>query len=184
MNVFWTGSLWECEQPVFRFVGLLHVLTLLSGCTNKLSAVRRFGQKAGLWARRGGVRWIKERCGKGGISRRLSWDHHQEEKCQIYRIQCSPGKQGGFDALTFKLSCIYREGRTVNDQQSGWCYSWEKKTTDFTQIPPSGVTPFFKNVSQIMSGYQLTNSLTGFVYNMRPSFSHDCFIFYFKCSST
>lgn len=84
----------------FRFVGLSLVLTLLSGCTNKLSAVRRWGQKAGLWARRGGVRWIKERCGKGGISPRSSWDHHQEEKCQIYRIQRSPGKQGGFDALS------------------------------------------------------------------------------------
>lgn len=104
-NVLWTHSWWECVQPVFGFVGLSHVLTLFSGCTNKLSAVRRWGQKAGLWARLGGVWWIKERCGKGGISRRSSWDHHQEEKCQIYRIQCSPGKQGGFDALIqYRLS--------------------------------------------------------------------------------
>lgn len=118
MNVLWTHSLWECEQPVFRFVGLSHVLTPLSGCTNKLSAVRRWGQKAGLWARRGGVRWIKERCGKGGISRRSSWDHHQEENCQIYRIQCSPGKQGGFDALTYSASVhTHSLGKKWNNQQ-------------------------------------------------------------------
>lgn len=71
MNVFQGTfiSLWECELLVLSFVGLSHILTLLSGCTNKLRAARRWGQKPGLWLRRGGVRWIKEQCGKGGISR-------------------------------------------------------------------------------------------------------------------
>lgn len=100
MNVFQDTfiPLWECELLVLNFVGLSHILTLMSGCTNKLSAAHRWVQKPGLRLRRGGVRWIKEQCGKGGISRWSSWDQHQEEKCQIYRIQCSPGKHGGTDA--------------------------------------------------------------------------------------
>lgn len=69
-------------------------------CTNKLSVVHRFGQKAGLRVRRGGVRWIKERCGKGGISRQLLPRPPPGRECQIYRILPSPGKRGGFDAHT------------------------------------------------------------------------------------
>ena len=64
--------MWEREQPVPPGLWDRHTFSpRFPGCTNKpASAVRRRGQKAGLWARPGGVGWIKERCGKGGISPR------------------------------------------------------------------------------------------------------------------
>lgn len=108
---------WECEQPVCGpRVTAAHSHRSLCACANKGSAVRTLGQKAGLWARPGGVRWIKERCGKGGISRR---DHRHEEKRQIYRIQRSPGKRARGDALA--LSGSEKSGCTPDWRHTECC---------------------------------------------------------------
>ena len=104
--------------------------------------------KAGLWAGRGGVRWIKEQCGKGGIPRWSSWDQHQEEGCQIYGIQGSPGKHDRIDALTWSTEFYF------HTHLLGKCRVWWRANTitllAFTEKTSYGashvLTGIFKHV--------------------------------------
>lgn len=108
--------LWDCHTFSAR---CLDVQTKWVLCT-----------KTGLWARRGGVGWIKERCGKGGISHWSSWDRQQEERCQIYGIQSSPGKHAGSDADSCRpaASSAALTGKASPNAR----HSWENAEMGFT----------------------------------------------------